>query len=170
MATESFPNIQEGGLSDGAIIETFRAAGAIDLWSPVVLVAAGSGENFPRVDDTTNLGDEDAIGIAVGPKRASGKAADAAADSVQVCVFGMCKGKVDGNAANIGLGDFLQTGDDPGTAEKLAPFDSPATFTEAGLQAELDLKMGKTLGKALKASTVDGDIIPVFVCAVGGIP
>lgn len=170
MATESIPNVQEGALSEGAIIESFIADGAVLLWAPVVLKAAGTGENFPRVDDVAGLGDEDVIGVAVGPKLASGKAADAAGDRVQVCVFGMCKCKVDGNAANIALGDFLQTGATSGDAEKLVPFDSPATFTEAGLQAELDLKMGKTLGKALKASTADGDIIPVFVCAVGGIP
>jgi len=163
--TESYSNIQEGALTKGAIVEEFVASAAILLWSPVITAAVGTNETMPRVAPNASLGQETVIGVAVGPKRSSGKAADAAGDSVQVCIWGLAKCRVDGNAANISIGDVLQTGATGanGDAEKVAPYDAPATVNEANLQAEFDLKANKGFAKALKASTVDGDIIPVIV-------
>lgn len=167
--TESYSHIQEGGLTSGVIIESFVAAGAIALWSPVVLSAAGTNEEFPRVAESSAAGQETVIGVAVGPKRSTGKAADATGDKVQVVVFGPCKLKVLGNSVNIALGDLLRTSATAAKADKLVPYDAPATVNEANLQAEWDAKANKAFAKAGKASTADDDIIPVFVNGVGGL-
>lgn len=167
--TESYSHIQEGPITSGAIIESFVATAAVELNSPVIVAAAGTNEEFPRCTGSSAAGQETVIGVAVGPKRASGKAADAAGDKVQVCVFGPCKCKVLGNSVNIALGDLLRTSGTAAKADKLVPYDAPATVNEANLQAEFDLKANKGFAKALKASTADDDIIPVFVNGAGGM-
>lgn len=144
--TEYFSNVQEGALTTDATVETFIADGAVELWAPVILATAGTGETNPRVDDVASAGSALVIGVAVGPKRSSGKAADAAGDRVAVCTKGMCKCKVNGNSVNIALGDILQTSGTAGIAIKLG------TWAEK-----------KVFARALKATTADGDIIPVFV-------
>jgi hypothetical protein len=167
--TESYAHIKEGAITSGAIIESFVATAAIEMWSPVVLASAGTNEEFPRCTGSSAAGQEAVIGVAVGPKRASGKAADAAGDKVQVVVLGPCKLKVLGNSVNIALGDLLRTSATAAKADKLVPFDVPATVNEANLQAEWDAKANKAFAKALKASTADDDIIPAFVNGAGGM-
>lgn len=136
------PKIVEGPIGTEADVVSAVAAGAIDLWSPVILVAAGSGEDLPRVDTVDAITGK-VYGVVVGPKLSSGKAADAAGDKVNVCTGGWCKLKVDGNAANIAIGDYLIS-HATGVAQKAASTGFP--FAMAG-----------------HASTVDGDIIPAFV-------
>lgn len=136
------PKIVEGPIGTEGVVVSAVAAGAIDLWSPVILAAAGSGEDLPRVD-TVNAITGKVYGVVVGPKLASGKAADAAGDKVNVCTYGWCKVKVDGVAVNIAIGDYLIS-HATGVAQKAAATGFP--FAMAGY-----------------ASTVDGDIIPAFV-------
>ena len=167
--SESYAHIKTGAITSGSIIEEFKATAAIEMWSPAVLAVAGTNEEMARVTGSSSAGQETVIGIIVGPKRASGKAADAAGDSVQVCVFGICKLKVLGNSVNIALGDILRTSATAAKADKLVPYDAPATVNEANLQTEWDLKANKAFAKALKASTADDDIIPVIVSGIGGM-
>jgi hypothetical protein len=84
------------------------------------------------------------LGIVVGPIRASGKAADAAGDKVNVCVFGRCKVKV---AAALSVGAMIATSATAGKAGAATP------------------AIGAVIGKLLAASGADGDIVPCFVDA-----
>ena len=142
MATEHISKIVEGPIGTEGIVVQAVAAAQIPLWSPVILTTAGSGEDLPRVT-TVNAITGKVFGIAVGPKLASGYAADAAGDKVNILVFGWGKVKVDGNAANLAIGDYLIS-HATGVAQKAAATGFP--FAMAGA-----------------ASTVDGDIIPAFV-------
>ena len=152
--TESMTAIVEGPIGTEGIVVSAVAAGAIDLWTPVVLAAAGSGEDLPRVNVTTTGADPLVHAVVVGPKLASGKAADAAGDKINILVFGRGKIKVNGNTVNIAIGDALVT-DTNGLGVKL---DITGSVNAALLQ-----KMLAAFAKALKASTADGDIIPAFV-------
>ncbi len=142
MATDFLPKVVEGPIGADGDVVSMVAAGAIDIWAPVILVAPGTGEDLPRVD-TVNAITGKVFGVAVGPVRVSGKAADAAGDKVNVCFKGWCKCKVDGNAANIAVGDYLIS-HATGVAQKAAATGFP--FASAG-----------------HTSTVDLDIIPVCV-------
>lgn len=142
MATDFMPKIVEGPIGTEGTVVPAVAAAAIELWAPVVLTDPGSGEDLPRVTNVSGLTDK-VYGVAVGPKLASGKAADAAGDKVNIVVGGWSKIKVDGNAANIAIGDYLIS-HASGVAQKAAATGFP--FAMAG-----------------HASTVDGDIIPAFV-------
>lgn len=140
--TERITSIVEGPIGTEGIVVPAVAAGAIPLWSPVILTTAGSGEDLPRVT-TVNAITGKVFGVVVGPKLASDDAADAAGDKVNVCVFGWCKCKVDGKAVTIAIGDYLIS-HATGVAQKAAATGFP--FAMAGY-----------------ASTADGDVIPIFV-------
>ena len=142
LATDFYPKIIEGPIGREGVVVSAVAAAAIDLWAPVILTAAGTGELLPRVTNCSGITDK-VYGVVVGPVLASGKAADAAGDKVNVCTGGWCKIKVDGNAANIAIGDYLIS-HASGVAQQAAATGFP--FAMAG-----------------HASTVDGDIIPAFV-------
>ena len=142
LATDFYPKIIEGPIGREGVVVPAVAAAAIDLWAPVILTAAGTGELLPRVTNCSGITDK-VYGVVVGPVLASGKAADAAGDKVNVCTGGWCKIKVDGNAAAIAIGDYLIS-HAAGVAQKAAATGFP--FAMAG-----------------HASTVDGDIIPAFV-------
>ncbi len=112
------------------------------------------------------IGDPKVIGIAVGPLRdaESGYVSDAAGQGVQVLVLGKGKLKVDGNADNIDVGDALVTHDADGVAQLMGitdPTDWATVITRMQLEAA-------GFAKALYASTVDGDIIPVHVHGARG--
>lgn len=145
MATDFLPSIVEGPIGSEGIVVSMIAAAAIELYAPIILTAAGTGEDLPRVTNVGGITDK-VKGVIVGPVLASGKAADAAGDKVNVCIFGWCKLRVDGNAVNIAINDLLIS-HAAGYAQKAAATGYP--FALAG-----------------HASTVDGDIIPAFV--VGG--
>lgn len=153
--SDQMPLIVEGPIGTEAVIVEAIANGAINLWYPVILASAGTGEDLPRVTQTTSGNDPLVYGVAVGPKRASGLAADAAGDKVLVCVFGRAKCIVAGKTVNIAIGDALVTEATNGRAVKL---DITGTVNATLLQ-----KILAAFAKALKASSADGDIIPVFV-------
>ena len=69
MATESLPNHKEGVLDEDTQVLEYVASEALTLWSPVALVAAGTGEDMPRVTFTANLADPTVIGVVVDRKR-----------------------------------------------------------------------------------------------------
>ncbi len=142
MATDFLPKIVEGPIGTEAEVVSAFAAGAIEMWAPVILAAAGTGEDLPRVDNVAGLTNK-VYGVVVGPLRASGKAADAAGDKVNVVIHGWTKVKVDGNAANIAIGDIL--------------------ISHASGYAQKQASTGYAFGLAGHASTVDGDVIPAFV-------
>ena len=141
---ELLPKIFEGPVGPESQVVDKIAAGPIDLWSPVILVAPGTGEDLARVNITTTANNVLCYGIVVGPIRASGKAADAAGDKVNVCVFGRCKVKV--NAA-LAVGAMI------------------ATTTTAGKAGAATPAIGAVIGKLEAASGADGDIVPCFVDA-----
>lgn len=68
-------------------------------------------------------------------------------DLVRVRVFGTSLLQVDGGAANIAIGDGLTNHDATGYGQKAAGAASRPVIAQA-----------------LKASTADGDIIPVLIC------
>jgi hypothetical protein len=142
MATDFLPKIVEGPIGTEGVVVSAVAAAAIELWAPVILTAAGTGEDLPRVTNCSGITDK-VYGVAVGPNLASGKAADAAGDKVNILVYGWGKIKVDGNAANIAIGDYLIS-HASGVAQKAAATGFP--FAIAG-----------------HTSTVDLDVIPAFI-------
>ena len=139
---ELLPKIVEGPIGPAATVVDAVAAGAIDLWSPVIIVAPGTGEDLARVQATTTANSTAVYGVVVGPIRASGKAADAAGDKVNVVTFGPSKVKV---AAALAVGALI------------------ATSTTAGKAGAATPAIGAVLGKLLAASGADGDIVPCFV-------
>jgi hypothetical protein len=142
MATDFLPKIIEGPIDTSAIVEARIAAGAIEMWAPVILSAPGTGEDLARVDNVAGITNK-VHGIVCGPLKASGKAADAAGDKVNVVTFGPVKMKVDGNAANIAVGDAL--------------------ISHAAGYSQKVAATGYPFAQAEHTSTVDGDIIPGFV-------
>lgn len=154
MAVESNSGLKEGTYfaEDEKNVRPFIAAGAIEMFMPVVVVAAGSGEDLPRVNKTASAADKKVIGIACGPVKASGKCADAAGDMILVaCSGAFTKCVVNGTTA-IAIGDGLVTIVTTGKGAKAAASGDPSIFA-----------------MALKASTVDGDIIPVEVIGCSGV-
>ena len=141
---ELLPKIVEGPIKASAVVEDAIAAGAIDLWSPVILVAKGAGEDLARVQATATANSTAVFGVVVGPIRASGKAADAAGDKVNVCVFGPCKVKV---SAALAVAALIATSATSGQAGAATP------------------AIGAVLGKLLDASGAAGDVVPCFVNA-----
>jgi hypothetical protein len=139
MATDFLPKIVEGPISTEAVVVPRVAAGAIEMWAPVILSAPGTGEDIARVDNVAGITNK-VFGVVVGPLKASGKAADAAGDKVDVVTYGPCKIRVDGNAANIAVNDALIS-HASGYAQKVAATGFPFALAE-------------------HTSTVDGDVIP----------
>ncbi len=142
MATDFLPKIVEGPIDTNAVVEGRIAAGALDLWAPVILSAPGTGEDLARVDNVAGITSK-VHGVICGPLKPSGKAADAAGDKVNVVTFGPTKIKVDGAAANIAVGDALMA-HASGYAQKVAATGFP-------------------FAQAEHTSTVDGDVISGFV-------
>jgi hypothetical protein len=142
LATDFMDKIVEGPIDTDARVVSAIAAGAIEMWAPVILAAAGTGEDLPRVDNVAGITNK-VYGVVCGPLKASGKAADAAGDKVNVVVAGWGKVKVDGNAANIAVNDIL--------------------ISHASGYAQKQAATGYAFALAGHASTVDGDIIPAFI-------
>jgi hypothetical protein len=139
---ELLSKIVEGCIDTSAVVKDYVAAGAIDLWSPVILVAKGTGEDLARVNTVASANSVAVFGVVVGPVRASGKAADAAGDKVLVCTFGPCKVKV---SAALAVAALIATSATAGKAGAATP------------------AVGAVLGKLLDASGADGDIVPCYV-------
>jgi len=139
---ELLPKIVEGPIGPEAVVIDAVAAGVIDLWAPVILVAKGTGEDLARVNTVAGANSTAVYGVVVGPIRASGKAADAAGDKVNVCRSGRCKVKV---AAALAVAALIATSATAGKAGAATP------------------AIGAVLGKLLDASGADGDIVPCDV-------
>lgn len=170
MATESNTEIVSGGYHNdyhAGTVHEFISDESITLWSPVILVAAGSGEDLPRVEPTNSANNPDVIGIAIGGEKCDGtSAATAAGEKVKVaCVGVICKLRVDGTAAAIAIGDLLVTTTTDGMAAKGDI--EPATNSVAAIIAA-NIALSAAFAKALKASTTLADIIPVMVIQTRG--
>jgi len=150
LATESFPEVDEGALGTEAVILMLISSEEIKPWVPVHLVDAGAGETMPRIDEADAI-TERVFGTSCGgedydPEATTPVCASAAAKKVLVCVFGRAKCLVNHTAGAIAIGDAIC-----------------ASATET--QAQIAAATGYPFAIALKASAVDGDTIPVFVNA-----
>jgi len=165
MATHYLSGHTTGPLEpDAAVVESYISEEAsIPIWGPVGLNAAGSGEYIARAGPAAGTTDATVIGIAVGPLRdaENGYVSDAAGQAIQVLTFGKGKCRVDGDAANIGVGQSLIPHDADGVA-CLAAVDVGGSYNQSLLQANLQ-EMFSVFAVALYASTADLDIIPVRV-------
>ena len=183
-ATHYLSHITTGPITDDAIVETFLAEEAsIKLWSPVALVAAGSGEHIARAGPTANAADPKVIGVVVGPLKDAENllACTAAGQAIQVCTRGPCKVRVDGTDA-IDIGDALVSyaGDYYAklmVADPDFPTGGDTTYYTATIEAAMEndlvlmiAQMQAGFAIALYAGTVDGDIIPCFVTGAKGTP
>lgn len=144
----------DGGVAGSIVIEAI-ADEAVDIGAPVILVAAGTGERLPRVEPNNTQGAH-AFGVVVAGVKdgtfsgSDQSAADAAGEAVSVCVLGRCKVNVDGSVGgNIAVGSKLTLSD---TADGLA---------------EVAAASDEVFGRALQASTANGDTIVCFVNSEG---
>ena len=149
-----FPGLHQG-FFEGADVQSLIASAAIDVGSPVVLAAPSGNEKKPRVAIVSSQGDR-AIGVVVGGQADgvilgsgdAGRAATAAGQSVSVCLSGLCKVKVNANSPHISRGDPLTIDDTDGFAEGATTGD-------------------QVFGRALQASSADGDAILCLVTQEG---
>jgi len=66
--TESNTEIKEGTYEGVALVEDYISDELIPMWSPVILVAAGTGEDMPRIEPINSVS-VDVIGVAVDRQR-----------------------------------------------------------------------------------------------------
>jgi hypothetical protein len=133
--TDNYAGLFDGAADSAALVVNAIADEAIEIGSPVISVAAGTGEINPRVEPTADgtlaiagvcVGG-DANGIWVdGTTANDGSAASAAGESVKVCTTGRCKVRVDGSTgganSNIAIGDPLSASID-GVAQRAVASD-----------------------------------------------
>ena len=147
--TDLYPGLENGTIDAGALTFNAIADEATEVYAPVILVAAGSGERLPRVEPNDTQGAA-AVGVVVNGDNdgtVSGtdqNAASAAGEAVSVCYKGRCKVRVNANTTNIAVGDKLTVSGTDDRAEKAATGD-------------------EVFGIALQASTADGDYIACLV-------
>lgn len=133
--TDKYSGLYDGAADSAALVINAIADEAIEIGSPVIPVAAATGELAPRVEPTTDgtlfiagvVVGGDANGIWVdGTTANDGNAADAAGESVKVCTTGRCKVRVDGSTgganSNIAIGDPLSASID-GVAQRAVASD-----------------------------------------------
>ena len=173
MATEFLSHVKVGGLGNETVLIDCISDEFIEMWSPVIYVTKGTGEDLPRVEPNGVVASATVAGVACGPLRENpsatytyGRCADAAGQPVQVATFGRVKCKVDGTDG-IDISDGLVTHDADGVAQLAAVDVVTANNTELQL---LFQHIAAVFAKALEASTADLDVIPVFVTqAIGTI-
>lgn len=120
------------------LINTYTAGEALEAYRIVIWHASTAN----TVIYPTTAPDTQMVGITL---------ADAASGAdVEVCEFGPCLLTVDGNAANIVAGDWIEVHSTGGYGGKRALADG-ANYREL-------------IGYAMEASTADNDEIAVFVC------
>ena len=133
--TDKYSGLYDGAADSAALVINAIADEAIEIGSPVIAVAAATGELAPRVEPTTDgtlfivgvVVGGDANGIWVdGTTANDGSAASAAGESVKVCTTGRCKVRVDGSTgganSNIAIGDPLSASID-GVAQRAVASD-----------------------------------------------
>jgi len=154
--TDQYAGLDSGpafGDVSGSIVYEMIADEAVDIGAPVILVAAGTGERLPRVEPNNTQGAH-AFGVVVDGVKdgafsgSDQSAADAAGEAVSVCTLGICKVKVDGSGSAISVGDKL-------------------TLHAADGVAEVASASDEVFGRALQASSADGDFILCFVNSEG---
>jgi len=150
--TDNYPGLYDGPADSSASVINAIADEAIEIGSPVIPVAAATGEKNPRVEPTADgtlyiagvVVGGDANGIWVdGTTTNDGSAASAAGEAVKVVTSGRCKVRVDGSTgganSNIVIGDPLSASID-GVAQRAVASDF-------------------VFGRALQASTAVQDAI-----------
>ena len=155
MATDFWANLVDGAVSAGTFISLI-SNGVIAMWSPVIMVSPADATRLPRVTTTTVSNDPLVLGVAVGGsgKIENGQASTVAGDIVQVQIYGVTKLTVDGNVANIAIGDYLITHSTAGQARKVTAY--PTTYAAGSIARYV-------FAKAMFASTVAGDTIVAFL-------
>jgi hypothetical protein len=162
MAVDNIDSIQSGVLEEDSsvVVSAVASSANIIMFGVVVQTAKGTGEDLPRVGMTTTANDV-AYGIAVNPLAAAGIAAVSIGDTLEVCIWGLCKLKVNGNSDNIELNDGLVTSTTAGIAV-LAAIDVGGTPDQASINAAIQ-QLANIFAKACEASAADNDFIPVRV-------
>lgn len=150
---EVLSKITSGPIDHNAEVIEAEANGAIPLWSPVILGAAGR-DDIPKVGTTTTAKDRKKCGVYVGPNKTV-----ADGDSCQVVKRGRAKVKVDGA---VSIGDSLVCSGTAGKATKLTHTTYAATYAASNAENVKDDIAG-VLGMAESAATTDGDIIIINV-------
>lgn len=134
--TDKYAGLYDGAADPAALVVNAIADEAIYIGTPVIPVAAGTGEISPRVEPTTD-GTLAIAGVVVGGENNGiwvdgtitndGKAADAAGDAVKVVTRGRCKVRVDGSTgganSNIAIGDPLSCSGTDGIAQRAVASD-----------------------------------------------
>lgn len=133
--TDNYSGLYDGAADAAALEINAIADEAIEIGSPVIPVAAATGEKDPRVEPTADgtlfiagvVTGGDANGIWVdGTTTNDGSAATAAGETVKVCTTGRCKVRVDGSTgganSNIVIGDPLSASID-GVAQRAVASD-----------------------------------------------
>lgn len=150
--TDKYPGLYDGADTD-AIVLNVIADEAISVGSPVIYVAAGTGELHPRVEPNDSQG-ANAAGVVVGGDNqgtyggSDENAASAAGESVKLVTRGRCKVRVNGSDATIAVGDPLTLDNVDGMAEKAGASDN-------------------VFGRAMQGSTAYGDYILCHVTLEG---
>jgi len=117
------------------IKHTFTAAEALLAYRLVIFSSTAGQVEYPA-----GAADTQHAGVTL--------AGAASGADVEVCLFGPCLCTVDGNAAAIAVGDWLESHDAAGMA---------------GIRAATDGTTAREIiGRALEASTADGDEISIF--------
>ena len=159
---EVLSNVAKGPVHAGpGDVIRMIASGAVALWDPVILTAAGTGETYPRVGTTTAAGNRLFFGIVVDLLN---KDTIAAGDVVLVQKRNIAKVRVVSTA--VVLGDPLETSATAGKAQEQTAIAHAGTYTAADADA-MEKKSVACFGQALSAATVDGDIILVDLDAKG---
>ena len=126
--TDLYPGIFDGAVDESAVVINAIADEAITIGSPVILVAAGTGEQAPRVEPNDTQGAY-CFGVCVGGQAngtyggSSETAASAAGEAVKVCISGRCKVRVNGSTGAISIGSKLTLDAVDGIAEVAAASD-----------------------------------------------
>jgi len=129
--TDKYPGLYDGAANSAADVINSIADEAILIGSPVIPVAAGTGELDSRVEPTTD-GTLEIAGVVVGGDNNGifvdgtttndGQAAAAAGEAVKICTNGRCKVRVDGSTgganSNIAIGDPLSCSGTDGIAQR----------------------------------------------------
>ncbi len=134
--TDKYKGLFDGAARPDQIVINAIADEAIKIGSPVVPVAAGTGELDARVEPETDgtkyvagvVVGGDANGIWVdGTTTNDGDAASAAGQAVKLCTRGRCKVRVDGStggaSSNIAIGDPLSISGADGIAQRAVASD-----------------------------------------------
>lgn len=125
------------------------------MYDAVILITPGTGEDIPRVGTTTTIGNRLAFGIVVGSQRNSGKAADAAGESVEVHPFGTGfpeKYLVEGTVAQF---DPFETSATAGGLQTQTAVGHAGTYAAADADT-MEKKSATAVAIAAKAQT-DGE-------------